>query len=72
MKNYLKNYLKSLARHRITSSLGIAAIGWGIWIANFTYVPYQSLHFNLCYVWSNPIALMIAGLALLHCKDHDR
>lgn len=53
-----------------TTSLGLIAIAFGLWLMHLTYVPFQTLRFNLVYVWPTSYALIIAGIGLIHARDH--
>jgi hypothetical protein len=53
-----------------TTTLGIASILFGLWLMKITYVPGQTLYFNLVYVWPAEFGLILAGVALIHTRDH--
>ena len=53
-----------------TTTLGLFAIGYGIWLAHTRYVPSNTFRFNLVYVWPDAIAVILAGIGLIHARDH--
>jgi hypothetical protein len=53
-----------------TTTLGVFAILFGLWLAHVTYVPSNTLKFNVIYVWPSSIALVLAGIGLVHARDH--
>jgi hypothetical protein len=64
MKKYLEN--KSWR----TTALGVVAMVWAIRAGYVVWVHGQNLSFNLFYVETGPVALLIVGWALLHARDH--
>jgi hypothetical protein len=61
-----------MIRHWKTSLFGLLCIIWGLWLAHVTYVPTNTLRFNLVYVWPAAELFLITGLGLIHAKDHDK
>jgi len=59
-----------MKKHWRTTALGVAAIIVGIWSAHVTYVPTQTLYFNIVYVWTGQIGLIVAGLIGIFASDH--
>ena len=53
-----------------TTTLGIIAIVFALWLMKVNYVPSQTLYFNLAYVWPAELAIIIAGIGLIHARDH--
>jgi hypothetical protein len=53
-----------------TTTFGVMAVIYGVWVAKVTYVPTNTFGFNLFYVWPGAIALVLAGLGLVHARDH--
>jgi hypothetical protein len=54
-----------------TTSFGVMAILYGLWVARVAYVPSQTMRFNLCYVWPGAIALVLVGTGLILARDHN-
>jgi hypothetical protein len=57
--------------------IGLSVIGLGVWIWQAVYVHTNTLWFNLCYVVSGAISvmvsgftLMVVGIGLLQAADH--
>lgn len=48
---------------------GLFCIGFALWSAHSTYIPYATLAFNIERVWSGQIALLGVGLGLLVAAD---
>ena len=57
-------------RSWITTTIGIIAILMGLRSMWITYVPTQTLYFNLFYVWSGQCALIFCGWIGIHAADH--
>jgi hypothetical protein len=55
-----------------TSLLGAGSILLGLWVLRVVYVPNNTLYFNICYVWPGAFSLIVAGIGLIHAKDHDQ
>jgi hypothetical protein len=53
-----------------TTTLGMAAILLGLWVMRVTYVPSNTLYFNIVYVWPGAWALIISGIGLVNARDH--
>lgn len=60
-----------MIKHWKTSLLGVISILLGFWVMHVTYVPSNTLQFNIQYVWPGALALVFAGIGLIHAKDHD-
>ena len=53
-----------------TTTLGIGAILFGLWLIHVTYVPYATLKFNMIYVWPSAWAMILSGVGLINARDH--
>jgi hypothetical protein len=53
-----------------TTTLGIVTILFALVVARVTYVPTNTLYFNLFYVWPPAISMLMAGIGLIHARDH--
>jgi hypothetical protein len=53
-----------------TTILGVIAILIGLHAAQLVWVHGQTIWFNLFYVESGPLALIITGWGLIHACDH--
>ncbi len=53
-----------------TTTFGVLSILYGGWVAHVTYVPTNTLGFNLLYVWPGAMALVLVGVGLIQARDH--
>lgn len=72
MWHFNMKYLQSLLTHWKTSTGGIITILFALWLMEVRYVPTNTLYFNVVYVWPESFFGIVAGIALIYAKDHDK
>jgi len=67
MKKFISKFFNGSWR---TTLLGLGSMAFGLHSFILQWVHGQTLYFNLYYVETAPIAVILMGIGLLHAKDH--